>query len=92
MHGHTFWADVYAAGRPKDGGPEKGMVVDYSRLSEAWGEIEGFFDHANLNDTVPYPTTENVARLILEDMRSRVPEVFKVRLWEGPGQFAEVEA
>lgn len=66
------------------------MVVEYSRLTQAWEAIEGRFDHTSLNDLCSYPTTENVALIILEQMNSRIGEVFKVRLWEGPGQFAEV--
>ena len=89
-HGHTFWADVYARGPIKSDGRCKGMVVDYSTLTDAWRELEALVDHSDLNEHFDYPTTEHVACAILSHMRSVVPEVFKVKLWEGPGQFAEV--
>ena len=68
------------------------MVVDFSRLKREWQEVEEHLDHQLLNSSLDIlPSTENVAGAILTYMHLRIPEVYKVRLWEGPEQFAEVE-
>lgn len=89
-HGHTFHAEVYAAGLTD----ELGMVVDFSAIKAAWEEhIHPVVDHADLNEASGnfVPSTENVAAWMLQRLRQFIPQVYKVRLWEGPDQFAEVE-
>ena len=87
LHGHTLYAEIFA----RSAVGEFGMVVDFTHLKQAWAEVEGRLDHALLNDQLETPSTENAAAFILGEMRPGIPEIFKVRLWEGPEQYAEVE-
>jgi 6-pyruvoyltetrahydropterin/6-carboxytetrahydropterin synthase len=90
VHGHTFWVDIYASGDIQDEGDEKGMVVEYGRITRAWEKLERHLDHRNLNELFPYPTTERLAEWILEKMFEMVSEVSYIKVWEGPNQFVEL--
>ncbi len=75
LHGHSWVARVSVKGsRLYEEGPEKGMVVDFTRLKRAMERVRSLLDHRHLNDVlevagypkkgVDYPTSENVARWI----------------------------
>jgi 6-pyruvoyltetrahydropterin/6-carboxytetrahydropterin synthase len=89
-HGHTFLVDVEAEG-PID---ERGMVVHFDELKDAWAELEPRLDHQDLNESLAGvaepPTTENVAAWLFFAFREYVPEVSAVTLWEGPSSYARV--
>jgi 6-pyruvoyltetrahydropterin/6-carboxytetrahydropterin synthase len=95
-HGHTWTLEVYARGRIKRDAARSdyGMVVDFASLKEAFhATIQPFVEHQDLDETLghlPERTTELIAGWALECLNSAVPEVFKVRLWEGKSSFVEV--
>ena len=100
VHGHTWVLRVYAEG-PVEltdiNAPNYGMVIDFQTLKEAYQEvIEPYVEHQHLNDTlqdaVSEFTTELIAAWILKQLRKRIPQVTKVRLYEGRTSFAEVRA
>ena len=60
MHGHSYRFVVEIEG-PID--PEQGMVLDFVELKRIVREqVLDQMDHAYLNDLVPQPTAENLAR------------------------------
>ena len=82
MHGHTYRVDVICRG-PLD---ERGFVVDYAEIVEAWEPIHELIDHKVLNDVegLENPTTEVLAPWILERLAtgSLSSVIVGVRVWE----------
>lgn len=59
LHGHTYRLGVTLEGTPD----EEGMVLDFVELKRIVREqVLDQMDHAYLNDLVPQPTAENLAR------------------------------
>ena len=59
LHGHTYSFSLTVEGKPD---PE-GMVMDFVELKKISEEaVLSRLDHAYLNDLVPQPTAENLAR------------------------------
>jgi 6-pyruvoyltetrahydropterin/6-carboxytetrahydropterin synthase len=73
------------------GSPDReGMIVDFAEVKKTVSdEIVSQFDHSYLNDVIPQPTVENIARYAFErlDAKLRRPncELFEVKIWESPG-------
>jgi 6-pyruvoyltetrahydropterin/6-carboxytetrahydropterin synthase len=69
------------------------MVVDFATIKRAYQEyVEPRVEHQNLNETLNLPeyTTEHVAMWIWQQLHPVLPQLYKVRLWEGKSSFAEV--
>lgn len=97
LHGHTYRVRVLARGaiRPRDGDPQEGMVLDFARIREVYKRrIEPRCDHQFLNETVPVArtTAELLAAWMLRELRTDLPQVVAVRLYETPTSYAEVAA
>lgn len=95
LHGHTYRVRVVARGAIQsiDGGPEEGMVVDFTRIKDVFKRrVESICDHQFLNETVPVErtTAELLAAWMLRELRIELPQVIAVRLHETPTSFAEV--
>ena len=71
IHGHTWRAEVICETNKLN---KAGMVVDFSVIKN----IIRKFDHRIVNDILPNPTAENIARYIYE----RVPYCKEVKVWE----------
>ena len=93
-HGHNYDLEVKVIGVCN---PETGYVIDTKILSAIiQKEILDVFDHRNLNLDVPYfkevnPTTENVAKIIYEILRSQLDSELelKIKLYETPRNYVE---
>lgn len=79
MHGHSFYAEVTLQGEPD---PKKGWVRDFDEINAALASIRTELDHSVLNeiDGLGAPTLENLARFIFQKVRTRLPEICRVRL------------
>jgi 6-pyruvoyltetrahydropterin/6-carboxytetrahydropterin synthase len=106
LHGHHYIADVTVEGQinKRVGAPDEGMVVDFSEVKNRLREVVKTLDHQFMLATsdplldsmmgmpgvfgAPFiPTAENIAWHLL----SYIPEASKVRLYETPTSYAEVE-
>lgn len=92
LHGHNFIVRVYVRGTQLD---QNGMLVDFGVLKAAFLEVLGELDHYCLNELPAFaeqgPTTENIARVIADELGQRTlgnAQVHKVEVWETPGQAA----
>src|SRR3990167_8895038 len=56
-HGHTYQVDIAVEGKLLNG-----MIMDFGLLREKVREVLTPFDHATLNDIVPYPSCENLCQ------------------------------
>lgn len=89
MHGHTYAVEVILAGVPD----ERGMVADYSEISQAWQPIHDQIDHQILNTVtgLENPTTEVLAPWLWERFkRSRIgAALVAVRVYESSTTWCE---
>ena len=88
LHGHTYKLRVYAKGELN----ENGVVQDFGDLKQLVNEVVvDKYDHTYLNSFFDNPTAEIMAKKILVDLRRRDKTIFKIRLYETPVSYAEVE-
>lgn len=89
-HGHTYRLEVEVVNHPD---PITGMVIDYYDLSSlVSGRIMDFLDHADLNDKMDNPTTENLVFWIktrLQEMTVLRDILNRIRLWESTTSYCE---
>ena len=87
LHGHNWKVEVAAAGDALD---ETGLLLDFRELKQAAGNVVDELDHTYLNELPRFrevnPTTENIARVIYEEVSERVhstrARIVWVRVWE----------
>ena len=80
LHGHTWRGEVLISA-PVD--ETTGMSIDFSELKEIVDDTVP--DHGNLNDSLPSPTCENVAALLVVSIQGALPKgltVKEITLWE----------
>lgn len=80
LHGHT-WRGELVVSAPVD--ETTGMSIDFSELKEVVDT--NLPDHLNLNDSLPSPTCENVAELLVLSLQGALPRgliVKEITLWE----------
>jgi len=83
LHGHTYRMAVDIRGCPDD----EGMIIDFAKVKEIVGaEIISKLDHAYLNDLLPQPSAENIARYAFEHLAPLLKgpnySLESVRVWE----------
>lgn len=93
LHGHSWSAEVVLRGDLQEEGQERGMIVDMGEVGRHFRDnLEPHLDHHVLNDTLPEayqpPTTENVARYLLDHYREAGFPVVRVVLRETENQTA----
>lgn len=73
LHGHNYTIKVFCRSETLN---EDGMVCDCSKIKRAVVEA---FDHKKINDIIPQPTMENIAKYVF-DMSG--DKCFKVEIME----------
>ena len=82
MHGHNYLVTIHLKSELLD---EYGFVRDYKDLKAVKDFIDGHLDHRHLNDVIPgHPTSENIARFLYSQFKSRLPELYAVEVSETP--------
>jgi len=73
LHGHTWKCTVYVKTHALvTEGAETGMVVDFAKLKEQISGIRKLLDHKLLNDVLPNPTAENLAKWIFDELKKSI--------------------
>ena len=83
LHGHTYRLAVVLEGQPD----EEGMVFDFVELKKYVSELVlSKLDHAYINDILPQPTAEYIARWIFKILDKPLKRdncgLYEVRVWE----------
>lgn len=89
LHGHTYRLAVVIEGKPD----EEGMVLDFIDMKMiVHNEVISKLDHSYLNDIVPQPSAENLARFAFEALDPLLcgPNygLYEVQVWESPNASA----
>lgn len=83
MHGHSYRLDVTLEGALQVDGPAAGMIVDFDTLARVVkAGVIGELDHRTLNELIPNPTAENIARWIWRRIAPEFPQLCELVLWE----------
>lgn len=85
LHGHTYRLQVYVKGEVQE---KTGYVQDLKEIKQVVKKnILDRLDHTYLNDTIDNPSVENVSVWIWNQLKSDLPLLYEVRLWETPTSF-----
>lgn len=92
LHGHNWKIEAIVVTEKVD---KIGMVLDFKHLKEKLYAVLDKLDHKHLNK-LPYfkkvnPTSENIARYIYEKLKSRIPELSAITVWENNTSSATYE-
>jgi 6-pyruvoyltetrahydropterin/6-carboxytetrahydropterin synthase len=87
IHGHTYKVEIVIEGEKSSG-----MLVDFADLRRGAREVLAQYDHRSWNEAVEYPSVENICELLGKRLRERLRFPLVVRVWEGQGKWAEVDA
>ncbi|MBU7025277.1 MAG: 6-carboxytetrahydropterin synthase [Theionarchaea archaeon] len=87
LHGHNYTVEVFLR---TELSASDHLQVDLSALKHTLREVLEGYDHTHLNDKIPYPSCENIALSILEELKARGVTPYSVRIWETPLQWVEV--
>jgi 6-pyruvoyltetrahydropterin/6-carboxytetrahydropterin synthase len=81
MHGHSYKVELAIQG-PVD--PATGWLIDFAAMDDAWADIHALVDHRTLNEVpgLENSTCENLAVYIWQAVRTRIPQLTAVTVWE----------
>lgn len=89
LHGHNWKVRVAVQSEALD---DLGMVMDFRDIKKTVHRVLDEFDHAFLNELKRFetvnPTTENLARIVAEEVAAQLPEgvtLASVTAWESEG-------
>lgn len=75
-HGHSYHITVEVEGvLLQDMGAKEGMLFDYGDLGGLMKLHVEALDHKNLNEFLPIPTAENIARMLYDKMAPVVDKI-----------------
>ncbi|MBT4917646.1 6-carboxytetrahydropterin synthase QueD [Candidatus Peregrinibacteria bacterium] len=88
LHGHNYKLVITVKGEKKN----DGLVQDYTEIKKIVREhIIEKLDHKHLNNVVDNPSSEHLAIFIWEELKTHLPLLKKVALYETEQQFCEYE-
>lgn len=90
MHGHSYRVELQLDG-PVDS--ETGLVLDFFHIEQAFGPVLAQLDHQCLNEIpgLENPTAENIAVWIWARMKTALPQLAVVIVYETPNSWAKYD-
>lgn len=81
VHGHSYRLDVHVEGRVDEG---SGMVIDFHEIQKVVKPIIEQLDHRLLNDIagLENSTSENICKYFWDRLKSALPELSALTVWE----------
>ena len=85
LHGHTYKVCASFRSGELD---TSGMSMDFRVAKKVLKPVLGYLDHQYINDlpefSIDNPTAENLARFIYNRVKSQLPQLYSVSVWETP--------
>lgn len=97
LHGHTYKLTIYISGVPDR---HTGWIMDFALLKEKVNNVLSLVDHHLLNEVegLANPTCEQLAIWLWDKIKTEVPAINKIELYETPqsgvvycGEFSECQ-
>lgn len=89
LHGHNWTVEAIFAFERLDG---DGLAIDFRDAKNIVSKALESLDHSYLNDSNllsgENPTSENIARLIYEDVKKRAKAIKSIAVWENESSCA----
>jgi len=83
LHGHNWKVELTVGSKDLD---KTGMVLDFKFLKASLNKILDQLDHKYLNEIDYFkevnPTSENIAKYIYDSLKSEVPVLISITVWE----------
>jgi len=83
LHGHNWKVELTVGSKDLD---KTGMVLDFKFLKASLNKILDKLDHKYLNEIDYFkevnPTSENIAKYIYDSLKSEVPVLVSITVWE----------
>lgn len=83
IHGHNWKVEIIVAGEELD---KSGMLIDFKVLKKHLNEVLDMLDHKDINVLEVFkdvsPSSENIARFIYSQLKSSLPQLKSVSVWE----------
>jgi 6-pyruvoyltetrahydropterin/6-carboxytetrahydropterin synthase len=83
LHGHNWKVELTVGSKDLD---KTGMVLDFKFLKASLNKILDKLDHKYLNEIDYFkevnPTSENIAKYIYDSLKSEVPVLISITVWE----------
>jgi 6-pyruvoyltetrahydropterin/6-carboxytetrahydropterin synthase len=91
LHGHTYQVEVVVEGEER----EDGFVMDFYQLKRIIADALAVLDHSYLNDILPNPTAETIARWtadrLKKDLEGTAVHLISLKLWEGKNKWVMID-
>ena len=65
------------------------MVIEFDQMKKTCWETISELDHRNLNDIFDFPTSENIAMWIFDNLKDKIP-ISSVKFFEGSNKYCEI--
>jgi len=89
LHGHNWKVEAIFAYETLD---KDGIAVDFKKAKAGLKKVIEEFDHLYLNDTGIFksinPTSENMAKLIYDNLKKSNKHIYSVSVWENENSCA----
>ena len=81
LHGHSFRITLHVTGEVD---PQLGWIVDFAEITQAFAPLHAILDHHYLNEVpgLENPTSENLARFVLERVQLKAAKLAAVSVEE----------
>ena len=83
QHGHNWKVEVYAKGTELD---KSNLLIDFKVLKKELNSVLDLLDHKDINTLDDFqnvsPSSEILSKYIYEKLKSKIPCISKVSVWE----------
>lgn len=83
QHGHNWKVEVYAKGTELD---KSNLLIDFKVLKKELNSVLNLLDHKDINTLDDFqnvsPSSEILSKYIYEKLKSKIPCISKVSVWE----------
>ena len=88
LHGHSYKLEVTVKKRVD---PDSNMVIDFGKLKPIVNQkVSDVLDHAYINNFIEFPSSENIAVWIWEQLSVDIKGLEKIRLYETETNYSEI--